>query len=137
MLFALVFLVSASAWATRCEHCDRDVRGNVTVHSGSSAELGIGVVPVFSLISHGDRDDWDSSGFDEDNRLAHFGREKRPEPFWGRKGPKVGIEGATVLHSNKDIDDEDPPTVPEPATLSLLATGLLGLAGVVRYRVLR
>lgn len=126
-VFVLVVLISASASADVCEPC-RNVRADLALTSGSIPEFAL----TFSSASTALWDDDVFDTFDNDARGPKFGREKRPEPFWGHKGPKIGIEGATLLR-----DNEDPSPVSEPGTLGLLATGLLGMAGVARRRFVK
>jgi hypothetical protein len=49
--------------------------------------------------------------------------------------PNFGLLGVSVAGASGEIDFQNPPpAVPEPGTLSLMATGLLGAAGVVRRK---
>src|SRR5258708_10822359 len=49
--------------------------------------------------------------------------------------PNFGLLGLSVAGASGAIDFHNPPpAVPEPGTLSLMATGLLGAAGVVRRK---
>ena len=46
----------------------------------------------------------------------------------------IAAAGLRSLDDQSFLDDSDPSVVPEPATLTLLATGLVGLAGAARRR---
>lgn len=49
--------------------------------------------------------------------------------------PKSELLGISVAGASGEIDFHDPPpAVPEPGTLSLMATGLLGAAGAIRRK---
>jgi PEP-CTERM motif len=49
--------------------------------------------------------------------------------------PNFGLLGVSVAGASGEIDFQNPPpAVPEPGTLSLMATGLLGAAGVIRRK---
>jgi hypothetical protein len=49
--------------------------------------------------------------------------------------PNFGLLGLSVAGASGEIDFQNPPpAVPEPGTLSLMATGLLGAAGVIRRK---
>jgi hypothetical protein len=49
--------------------------------------------------------------------------------------PNFGLLGLSVAGASGEIDFHDPPpAVPEPGTLSLMATGLLGAAGAIRRK---
>ena len=49
--------------------------------------------------------------------------------------PNFGLLGVSVAGASGEIDFHDPPpAVPEPGTLSLMATGLLGAAGAIRRK---
>jgi hypothetical protein len=51
-------------------------------------------------------------------------------------GAELGGTGP-ALYGGNVLLDETPPPIPEPGTLLLLGTGLLGMAGVLRHKFLR
>lgn len=128
-LFTLVLLVSASAYANVCVNCDRDQDSGLRARDAS--RLGSMEFSQAMDRHSGDLDDFNLSGVREDWRGPHWGREIRPHPFWGHKGPQFGLEGLSV---NRSLNS-DPVTTPEPGTLGLLGTGLIGLAALIRRRI--
>jgi len=128
--FPVILLAAAPAWATSCQTCgampgfDPDFRHG----SPQSAEFH-----GFSDLD-GDVDDSPFSSFDRPEGRS-LGKDHGFRPFWGHHERSIWVED--VYSHDSTVPVTAPVTAPEPGSLGLLATGLVGLGGLLRRRCAR